>query len=313
MSWATRLRRKPLSEHVADFFSSGWSSTMVPGSHVSPGNVRGYYVDLRVKAKTTTWPPAWLAPGRDHIKLAQWGLGSYECYLAGEGEERLEWALRAGQHFVDIQQRTGLRQGGWEFAVPYAHTFDVPAPWVSAMAQGEGASLLVRLYKETGDERFAESAALAMGPLLSEPAAGGVVAPLGEGGFPQEYPTDPPSHVLNGGIFALWGVYDVWRGLGHEEVGRSFARSLTTLSENLSRWDTGRWSRYDLYPHPMVNVASPAYHVLHTNQLKAMNLIAPDPAFVETAARFESYAGSPLRRADVLARKTLFRMRVPRR
>jgi heparosan-N-sulfate-glucuronate 5-epimerase len=285
---------------------------MVPGKHVAAGGVRGYYIDLGVKAKTVEWPPPWLRPGRDYVKVAQWGLGSFERYLAGQGEERLRWAIEAGRHLVETQERTGPNEGGWEFLVPYAHTFDIQPPWISAMSQGEGASLLVRLHEETGEDSFAEAALRAVKPLSSEPRAGGVMASLGDGAFPQEYPTIPPSHVLNGGIFALWGLHDVWIGLGSGEARQAFDDGLKTLIANLHRWDTGTWSRYDLYPHPVVNLASHAYHLLHTNQLRATNVISPDETLARTADRFASYARSSVRRADVFLRKVVFRMKVPR-
>ena len=44
------------------------------------------------------------------------------------------------------------------------------------------------------------------------------------------------------------------------EARRLFEEGVTTLARNLHRWDTGQWSRYDLFPHPVPNVASPAYH-----------------------------------------------------
>ena len=34
-------------------------------------------------------------------------------------------------------------------------------------------------------------------------------------------------------------------------------------------WTGNGWSRYDLYPHPLTNVASPFYHRLHIEQLRA--------------------------------------------
>ena len=56
---------------------------------------------------------------------------------------------------------------------------------------------------------------------------GGVQARLGGGPWPEEYPTDPPSYVLNGGIFALWGMYDVGAGLGDEDAARDFEQGAT--------------------------------------------------------------------------------------
>jgi hypothetical protein len=180
------------------------------------------------------------------------------------------------------------------------------------MAQGEGASLLVRLYLETGEERLAEAARLALRPLAIPVAEGGVAAALDGRELPEEYPTDPPSFVLNGAIFALWGLYDVGTGLGDAEVSGAFEEGVDALAASIDRWDTGYWSRYDLYPHPMVNVASPAYHTLHIDQLEAMGRIAPRPQLQAALERFRRYATSAPARARAFAAKAAFRLRVPR-
>ena len=81
---------------------------------------------------------------------------------------------------------------------------------------------------------------------------------------------------------------------------------------NIERWDTGSWSRYDLFPHRVTNVASKAYHELHVAQLEAMDELAPHPELRAAAERFAGYAASPVRRAGAFGRKALFRMTEPR-
>src|SRR5829696_4157501 len=74
----------------------------------------------------------------------------------------------------------------------------------------------------------------------------------------------------------------------------------------------GSSSLYDLFPHPVPNVASSAYHSLHTTQLRAMQLITPRPEFERTADTFENYARSRASGARAFAVKSAFRMVVPR-
>jgi hypothetical protein len=99
---------------------------------------------------------------------------------------------------------------------------------------------------------------------------------------------------------------------GDADSARAFAEGADTLARNLHRWDSGYWSRYDLFPHPVLNVASSFYHALHTSQLEAMNVIAPRPVFADTARRFAAYADSRLSRNRAFARKVFFRLAVPR-
>lgn len=280
----------------------------------------GYPIDLRGKALSPRWPPHWLEVPGSHrfIRVAQWGLGCYERYLAGEGDEWLAALEPAVEHLLSQQVPSGPREGAWLEPLPSQHTFPIPAPWPSAMAQGECASLLVRLYLETGSERLAEAAVRALAPLSVATAQGGAQATLHGHSFPEEYPTASPSFVLNGAIFALWGVHDVWRGLHDQAAGERFQAGVQMLVETLPLWDLGYWSRYDLYPHrgprntaAPSNVASPSYHRLHINQLTALNRLEPRPEFGAMVERFEAYAGRRLNLARAYAHKALFRLLVP--
>jgi hypothetical protein len=141
---------------------------------------------------------------------------------------------------------------------------------------------------------------------------GGAAAPLGGTLFPEEYPTQPASFVLNGALFALWGLRDVGLALGDAGALTAFEEGVDALAGNIERWDTGRWSRYDLFPHRVTNVASRAYHELHVAQLEAMHELAPRPELLAAAERFAGYAGSPPARASAFARKALFRLADPR-
>ena len=118
--------------------------------------------------------------------------------------------------------------------------------------------------------------------------------------------------VLNGAIFTLWGVRDVAVGLGDADARALFDDGLDALARGIGRWDLGYWSRYDLFPHRMVNIASSAYHELHIDQLAALRAVAPRPALTETEARFRRYQASRLRQANAFARKVAFRLVVRR-
>lgn len=284
------------------------------GERFDAQRVRGYYTDFRFKARRPAWPPLGVrkGPPRLYVALIQWGLGCYERHLAGEGKAWLAGAIGACDYLVEQQEQEGPRAGGWVHRRPYGHTYDLRPPWLSGIAQGEGASLLVRVHAETGEERYAEAASRALRPMTVPSGEGGVRAALGDGFFLEEYPTAPPSFVLNGGIFALWGLRDVAIGLDDASARDMFEEGTETLAANIERFDTGYWSRYDLFPHPLLNVASSAYHRLHIVQLRAMLAIHPSAELERAAIRFEHYAESRVRFARAFARKALFRMAVPR-
>jgi heparosan-N-sulfate-glucuronate 5-epimerase len=293
----------------AGFFSNAASFFLPVGERFDAATVRGYYIDMRVKAEKPVWPsrevPLYVGP-------IQWALGCFERYLAGEGEVWLQAARERAEALVECQQEEGPQGGGFLHLQALAHTFALRPPWISAMAQGEAASLLVRIFQETGIERYAEAARRALLPLSVDSADGGARAQLNGRAFPEEYPTQPPSFVLNGAIFTLWGLHDVGVALDDADARAAFEDGVDTLAENLHRWDLGYWSRYDLFPHPAVNVASSFYHDLHVNQLRAMHRVAPRPQLIETADRWERFANSSSCRRRALAGKVLFRVLVPR-
>jgi hypothetical protein len=300
--------RNPAERFLSSSFRLG------RGRNVDPAGVRGYPVDFGPKADEPTVLPGFLDDPGHYLWVAhaQRGLGCFERHLDGDGEEWLEGARRAADVLVERQASGGPQDGGWVQVRPYPHTYPLEPPWVSAMAQGEGASLLVRVHAATGEERYAEAARRALRPMRVPSADGGASALLEGRPFPEEYPTDPPSFVLNGSIFALWGLRDVAVGLGDEQAEREFAAGVDALAAAIGRWDTGRWSRYDLFPHRVTNVASRAYHELHVTQLEAMQELAPRPELGAAAERFAAYAASIPRHVEAFARKALFRVAEPR-
>ena len=297
----------------AGFLSSSKSFFLPLGGRFESGEVRGYYIDMRVKASEPHWPPPWVSETGDlYVDVAQWALGAYERYLAGDGEAWLSAAVGAGEELIAQQQSGGELDGAFWHRFDYPHTFPVSAPWISAMAQGEVASVLVRLHLETKRDEFADAAIRALKPIDVPQSAGGAQGVLDGAPFPEEYPTDPPSLVLNGSMFALWGYYDVGTGLHDSGALDTWNARIDTLAANLHRWDTGFWSRYDLYPHVIKNVASSFYHALHISQLEAMSALVAHPEFPATRQRFAAYAASMACQRRAFVHKALFRVAVPR-
>jgi len=301
----TTLSKRP----NAGFWSNAKSFFLPVGTQMDPAGVRGYPIDLRVKADTPRMLPADLI-GLDvlHVGATQYGLGCYERWLAGEGSEWLQAAVAAGRHLVGIQ----APDGSWLHQHALPHTFPLPPPWASGITQGQGASLLVRLHAQTGDDALEQAARRALLPLFTDQADGGVRGEVGGRPWPEEYPTWPQSHVLNGAIFALWGMRDVALALGADDVHAQYERGLESLVANLHRYDTGSWSLYSLFPHPILNRASSFYHGLHVNQLTAMQQLSPHPEFETYRRRWAAYAASRYSQTTAFAWKAAFRVIVPR-
>lgn len=298
----------------AGFFSSAKRLRLLPGRQVDRSRLRGYYIDFHPKTLSdAAWPPAWLQAGYGYVKLAQVALGHFERYVSTGDADALHFADSAATFFVATQQPPGSAdEGGWYHEFPYAHRVALRPPWLSAMAQGQAASLLLRVYLETGREELADSALLAMRPFDRRVEQGGVTSVIGTNLFAEEYPTTPASHVLNGAVFALWGVRDVAETLQDESVRRLHDDLLTGLVSTLPQFDLGTWSRYDLYPKPPANIASSFYHHLHVSQLESLAALYGDAVFATAAERFASYEQRTTLRVAAFMRKAAFRLRVPR-
>ncbi|HST14860.1 MAG TPA: D-glucuronyl C5-epimerase family protein [Gaiellaceae bacterium] len=298
----------------AGFFSSAKRLRLLPGRQVDRSRLRGYYIDFHPKTLSdATWPPTWLQAGYGYVKLAQVALGHFERYVSTGDADALHFADSAAAFFVATQQPPGSAdEGGWYHGFPYVHRAQLAPPWLSAMAQGQAASLLLRVYLETGREELADSALLAMRPFDRRVEQGGVTSVIGSSLFAEEYPTTPASHVLNGAVFALWGVRDVAETLQDTSVRRLHDDLFDGLVSTLPRFDLGTWSRYDLYPKPPVNIASSFYHRLHITQLEALASLYGDPVFATVAEHFVSYEQRATLRIAAFVRKVAFRLRVPR-
>lgn len=167
----------------------------------------------------------------------------------------------------------------------------------------------MRAYTQTGDQRYLEAARRAFEAFSREPADGGVSwrDERGRVWF-EEYIVDPPSHILNGFLWAAWGVYDYGLLMKDEEASSLFAEATKTLVENLERFDTGYWSLYELSPTRLPMLSSPFYHRLHIIQLQVMHKLTGEPRFLECAYRWEGYERHPFKRRRALLQKILFKL-----
>ena len=164
------------------------------------------------------------------------------------------------------------------------------------MYQGNIVSALLRGWQFFGEDCWhdlAGSAFSAMGIRLSE---GGVCVrepnPAGEDLWFEEYPMTPPCHVLNGYIYALWGVLDWARATGDATAWMWWKQGGDTLKRRLPEFDCGYWSLYDLRFRELVS----RYYQdnIHVPQMQAMYALTGDPVFDKYARRWAAQSQSLL-------------------
>jgi len=287
------------------------------GRHFVPGSLGGYYIDLSAKARPYEGPMHEGIPMRKHIgtdfeviptTVTQLALAHFEVYAQSGEDSALREALRWADWLVEQFQPCEPWRPGWRWNIPHKR-LRIRPPFISAMTQGQGISALVRAHQHSGEDRYLETAYAALEAFTEPVERGGVAAPLGPNAcFFEEYPSLPRSHVLNGHIFAIWGLYDLAIARQDNQARALFDQGVAALRAQLGRYDLGFWSRYCLYPQPLPNVATPAYHELHTAQLRALHRLTGEPQFLARAQRWERQFGNWANWGLALGIKVLLRV-----
>ncbi len=260
------------------------------------------------------------------IAIAQYGLGNYNLFRrsvlgkselgnSGDLDRRRKFFVTADWLVSHLElNAAGLAVWNHHFDWEYRDT--LKAPWYSALAQGQGISVLVRAHKESQartdtnkDTRYLDAAQRALASFFK---------PISEGGVAftddrrdlwfEEYIVSPPTHILNGFIWAAWGVYDYFLATKDAAAQELFSRAVETLLHNIDRYDLGFWSLYEQSGTRLPMVASAFYHRLHIVQLRVMHRLTGEPKFAEVAERWESYAHIRVNRARALCYKSAFKL-----
>jgi hypothetical protein len=189
-------------------------------------------------------------------------------------------------------------QGSWVYAYPHV---DLEAGWHSAMMQGMAVSVLSRQHQLTGDESCMRAALDAYRFMMTTVADGGCLGAFDDGRpVLEEYPGSRRApHVLNGTVFALFGVYDLLAATGDAGVCADWARLTRSLEDHLRDYDTGVWSRYALSAE--FGRAAPRYHRLHISQLRAMSVLTGRSEWEAMASRWEGYLHEQLAHTNLLS------------
>jgi len=138
-------------------------------------------------------------------------------------------------------------------------------PWASGLAQGTAIQSLARSAVKLNEPRYMTAARRALGIFRRSPPSG-VGAKTGAGTHYLIYSYAPGLRVLNGFTQALNGLYD-FAALANDAGGRVlFARGEAQLRRELSRYDTGAWSRYALGG----SIANLSYHTLARDFLRGL-------------------------------------------
>jgi heparosan-N-sulfate-glucuronate 5-epimerase len=296
-----------------------WHETPGENLNASASELGQYYMVFAEKANYTGAYDSVGIPQLDYhgkigrqynpIAIAQYGLGNYNLFRRTGSAARRDNFLRVADWLVLHLEQNPQGLAVWNHNFDWEYRDTLRAPWYSALAQGQGISLLVRAHKESGDSRYLYAAHRALASFFKPVTEGGVTFTDEQGDvWFEEYVVSPPTHILNGFIWAAWGVYDYFLATRDSSAQDLFARAVRTLTRNLDRYDLGFWSLYEQSGTRLPMVASPFYHQLHIVQLRVMYRLTGEDKFMCVADRWESYGRSRSKRTRALCYKSAFKL-----
>lgn len=248
----------------------------VAGYYYSKDSVNGYYSDLRHKVTRNIFiddkgiPINITNEGNKiyfPITIFQYGLGAYDLYLETKDKKHINKFYNSVKWALESQEDSGAWDAfGWQH----------PEAKYSSMAQGEGASLLVRAYLHSGESKYLDAAKKAINFMLIPVSEGGTTIYYPDGGVTFEEKTSNRT-ILNGFIFSIWGLWDTYIVSKEDKYGLILEKAIKHICRMLPQFDCGYWSLYDLDG----NISSPFYHDLHIEQLKVMYDLFGNKEFYE--------------------------------
>jgi hypothetical protein len=242
--------------------------------------------------------------------IAQLCLGYYDRILFGDDCKK-EFFTQAA-FFLDHGREIGDGILLWEYTFPFEMRNYLSSPWRSALAQGQGISVCLRAYQLGGGEDYLEAARMAFKAFyhLAKEHPGGVLDDSQGYVWLEEYIVTPANHVLNGFIWALWGVRDYAVFLNDTEAWSLWQNCLRTLRKNLHRYDLGFWTTYDIVQGKWpVMPCSTYYQELHSIQMRAMYQLTGDELFARYAAKWQRQLSNPLFQIVSQTWKAYFKLR----
>lgn len=271
----------------ATWATSGWdldAGVPVPYSDRAPVDVPDPSLRLDVTGLRQYTPRA--AAVADHpVVHAQYGISALREFDLTGDRMWLQRALRQGEPLVEMRT---TRDDAWWFSYPFSWSYATRTPnppWWSAMAQGRALSLFVRLGEATGERRWSVAAERTWRSFGQERSKTDPWSTLVDGRdlYLEEYAGNAkPLLVLNGQIFALFGVYDYWRVTADPGAKNVFDGAATTVLAMVPKIrKPGDVSYYCVDGEFCATAGwqNQKYHVIHSWQLDTLAHLTRDKRF----------------------------------
>jgi len=264
--------------------------------------LRGYFLDFSTDADypgpfDSDGIPLLDYHGAIGLRYNPWSIGhyalaSFQKYLQTKNEIYCSHFLNCAHWFVNHAElhENGSAVWVYEYSLVTIHA----NPWISALAQAHAISVLLMAFLITDNQKFMDVAKGAFIPFTISIDCGGILTIDSQGDvFFEEDSSLLVPHVLNGFLFAMFGIYDYATITKDEEAWVLWNRGLKTLRKYLYYYDAGFFSLYNLLEArngALKNVSSIFYHSVHILQLQALFILTNEQIFEDFAARWIAYS-----------------------
>lgn len=220
------------------------------------------------------------------VIAAQYALANITAIRRG-ADERIPRLCAQLNWLLATQEEDGEFAGCWLMRHANSKYPWLKPPWTSALASGQAISALLRGWELIGDEQLRAAADRAYAGLHSRREQMQLHLDADHELWYEEYPAEPPLHVLNGHVYALLGVLDYARVTGDPQATARWKLACQTTLAHLDGFDLGYWSAYDLLWREPVSLH---YHKnIHIPQLRILAALTGEQRFGQTAERWERY------------------------
>ena len=174
--------------------------------------------------------------------------------------------------YLLTQMKISGEQCYWEYDEDVVR-FILPAPWTSGISQGVITSVMLRMYRETQEEKYLDIAKGAIA--FSLDSKNGLRTELQDGYWIEEYPTERGRGVLNGFLFFLIALAEL-SSLGHFQ--NDFQEGIKGLLSRIPFYHKGIYLKY---ASNIPDLCNPWYDKIHYHQLNAMYALTKENVFLK--------------------------------
>lgn len=238
---------------------------------------------------------------------AQYALGWYQRWRRGDASCRPRF-FRMADWLTRSIHVDACGRGFWYYDFDL-DAYGAKAPWISALAQAQGIAVLLRAarYGETPGV-YEEASKAAYRGMMAPVSEGGTLLVDGDDVWLEEIVADRLTAILDGYIFALWGVRDLAYHFADREAEGMWVRGIETIRRHLGDFDLGYWSRADLYQKDTPMPSSSFYHGLHVAQMQVLHRQTGIADFARIAGRWQEQLNSPVARTRAFWAKVAFKL-----